>query len=73
MIKIDLFSDVICPWGFIGKRRFEKAVLQRPNIKTQIEWQAFQLNPNMPISGMSRKDYIEAKFIILPFIFLVTI
>ncbi len=62
MIKIDLFSDVICPWCFIGKRRFEKAVLQRPNIKTQIEWQAFQLNPNMPISGMSRKDYIEAKF-----------
>ena len=62
MIQIDLFSDVICPWCFIGKRRLERALKIRSNPKVDINWRAFQLNPDMPKNGIAREQYIEAKF-----------
>ena len=62
MIQIDLFSDVICPWCFIGKRRLERALKIRSNPRVDINWRAFQLNPDMPKNGISREQYIEAKF-----------
>jgi predicted DsbA family dithiol-disulfide isomerase len=62
MIQIDLFSDVICPWCFIGKRRLERALKERPEVKVNINWRAFQLNPDMPRLGMSRESYLETKF-----------
>ncbi len=62
MIQIDLFSDVICPWCFIGKRRLERALNQRSNPDVDISWRAFQLNPDMPKTGMDRDHYLEAKF-----------
>lgn len=62
MIQIDLFSDVICPWCFIGKRRLERALNQRSNSDVDINWRAFQLNPDMPKNGMLRDHYLEAKF-----------
>jgi predicted DsbA family dithiol-disulfide isomerase len=62
MIQIDLFSDVICPWCFIGKRRLERALKIRSNPRVDINWRAFQLNPDMPKNGITRKQYIEAKF-----------
>ena len=62
MIQIDLFSDVICPWCFIGKRRLERALNQRSNPDVDISWRAFQLNPDMPKTGMPRDHYLEAKF-----------
>lgn len=62
MIQIDLFSDVICPWCFIGKRRLEKAMAARPDQPVTIQWRAFQLNPDMPRDGMLRQHYVEAKF-----------
>jgi predicted DsbA family dithiol-disulfide isomerase len=62
MIQIDLFSDVVCPWCFIGKRRLEKAIAARPDKAVAIQWRAFQLNPDMPRDGMPRQHYIEAKF-----------
>ena len=62
MIQIDLFSDVICPWCFIGKRRLERALNQRSNSGVDINWRAFQLNPDMPKNGMLRDHYLEAKF-----------
>lgn len=62
MIQIDLFSDVICPWCFIGKRRLERALKVRSEVKVNINWRAFQLNPDMPRSGMSRESYLETKF-----------
>jgi predicted DsbA family dithiol-disulfide isomerase len=62
MIQIDLFSDVICPWCFIGKRRLERALNQRSNPDVDISWRAFQLNPDMPKTGMHRDHYLEAKF-----------
>jgi predicted DsbA family dithiol-disulfide isomerase len=62
MIQIDLFSDIVCPWCFIGKRRLEKAIAARPDKPVSIQWRAFQLNPDMPRDGMPRDHYVEAKF-----------
>ncbi|MCE2517647.1 MAG: DsbA family oxidoreductase [Alphaproteobacteria bacterium] len=68
-IRLDIFSDVICPWCFIGKRRLEAAVglynSGRPDtnlITLDITWRGFLLNPAMQRSGMDRKAYINAKF-----------
>lgn len=61
-MRIDIYSDTICPWCFIGKRRFEKALAQRPDLDIEIHWCAFQLNPDMPEAGMERQDYLETKF-----------
>jgi len=61
-MHIDIVSDVVCPWCFIGKRRLEKALTLRPEIEAEITWRPFQLNPDMPEEGMTRADYITAKF-----------
>lgn len=61
-MRIEIVSDVICPWCFIGKRRLEKAMAQRPEIEFEIGWRPFQLNPDMPREGADRKSYLEAKF-----------
>jgi predicted DsbA family dithiol-disulfide isomerase len=61
-LHIDIISDVICPWCFIGKRRLERALGLRPEIAADIAWRPFQLNPEMPREGMDRKAYIAAKF-----------
>jgi predicted DsbA family dithiol-disulfide isomerase len=61
-MRIDIVADVICPWCFIGKRRLEAALAQRPQIAPEITWRPFQLNPDMPADGMSREDYLVAKF-----------
>jgi len=59
---IDIFSDTICPWCLIGKRRLERALAQRPDLTFEIRWHAFQLNPGMPPDGMERTAYLAAKF-----------
>jgi len=61
-VHIDIVSDVICPWCFIGKRRLAHALEQRPELAVSITWRAFQLNPEMPEGGMARADYVAAKF-----------
>jgi predicted DsbA family dithiol-disulfide isomerase len=61
-MRLDIFSDVICPWCFIGKRRLERALKSRPVADLGIHWRAFQLNPDMPPEGMDRQHYIETKF-----------
>ena len=61
-MHIDIVSDVICPWCFIGKRRLESALAQRPGLTADITWRPFQLNPQMPPGGMPREDYFAAKF-----------
>jgi len=62
MLTIDLFSDLICPWCFIGKRRLEAALDMRDDLEVDIHWHAFQLNPMMPAEGMARDEYLAAKF-----------
>ncbi|MET1027139.1 MAG: DsbA family oxidoreductase [Dongiaceae bacterium] len=62
MMQLDVFSDTICPWCYIGKRRLERALKLRPQPELRIRWRAFQLNPGMPMGGMERQQYISAKF-----------
>ncbi|WP_114287347.1 DsbA family oxidoreductase [Candidatus Halocynthiibacter alkanivorans] len=62
MVKLDIISDPICPWCFIGKARLDRALEAHPDHPFQIEWHPFQLNPDMPAEGMGRRDYLEHKF-----------
>ena len=62
-LLIEIASDVICPWCYIGKRRLEKALaLLDGELEARVEWLPFQLNPDMPARGMARADYRRAKF-----------
>ena len=62
VMRIDIVSDTVCPWCFIGKRRLERALAARPRIEARITWRPFQLNPDMPADGLDRESYLEAKF-----------
>ncbi len=59
---VDIYSDTICPWCFIGKRRLERALAQRPQPEASFRWRPFQLNPDMPLEGMERQSYLSLKF-----------
>jgi predicted DsbA family dithiol-disulfide isomerase len=61
-MHIDIFSDTICPWCYIGKRRLERALAERPQEDVTIRWRAFQLNPDMPTEGLDRQTYLDLKF-----------
>ena len=62
MVKLDILSDPICPWCLIGKAQLERALEARPNHPFVIEWHPFQLNPDMPASGMSLEEYLSMRF-----------
>ncbi len=63
LLRIEIYSDVICPWCYVGKRRLERALGQlEDRVKAQISWRPFQLNPTMPEEGMDRTLYLRAKF-----------
>ena len=59
---VDIYSDTICPWCFIGKRRLERALAVRPQPDVIFRWRPFQLNPDMPVEGMERQTYLALKF-----------
>lgn len=61
-IKIDVVSDVACPWCYVGMKRLEKALAMTPEIETQVTWQPFQLDPSVPTSGRDIKEYYASKF-----------
>ncbi len=61
-VKLDVLSDPICPWCYIGKAHLDKALAEHPDHPFTIEWHPFQLNPEMPPQGMGRRAYLEAKF-----------
>ena len=61
-VKLDILSDPICPWCYIGKTHLEKALAAIPDHPFVIEWHPFQLNPDMPVGGMDRREYLETKF-----------
>jgi predicted DsbA family dithiol-disulfide isomerase len=60
-VTIDIYSDVVCPWCYVGKRRLERA-LDRLVVQAEVIWRPFELNPTMPMEGMDRTAYLEAKF-----------
>ncbi|PIB24758.1 polyketide biosynthesis protein [Amylibacter kogurei] len=62
MTKIDIISDPICPWCYIGKTRLDRALEANPEHDVVIEWHPFQLNPDLPADGMDRREYLETKF-----------
>ena len=61
-IKLDIMSDPICPWCYIGKAHLDRALQDHPDHPFAIEWHPFQLNPDMPREGMDRRSYLERKF-----------
>lgn len=60
--RLEIVSDVICPWCFIGKRRLEKALAAVPGLAVDVVWRPFELNPDMPEEGVVRSVYRSAKF-----------
>jgi len=61
MIRVNAISDVICPWCYVGKRRLEKAIAAH-GVPVKVGWLPFQLNPQMPKEGISRREYRTRKF-----------
>ncbi|TKB74089.1 MAG: DsbA family oxidoreductase [Nitrospira sp.] len=62
-LTIDIYSDIVCPWCYVGKRRLERALTQlNGGAHARITWRPFQLNPTMPLDGMDRTTYLKAKF-----------
>ncbi|MDO5657666.1 MAG: DsbA family oxidoreductase [Paracoccus sp. (in: a-proteobacteria)] len=61
-IRLDIFADPVCPWCVIGKAELDLALERRPDHPFAISWQPFQLNPEIPPSGMKHTDYMLAKF-----------
>jgi predicted DsbA family dithiol-disulfide isomerase len=61
-LTIDVVSDVVCPWCFIGKRRLEKALALKPEIPVEVRYHPYFLNPWVPREGMSREEYLTTKF-----------
>ena len=61
-MTIDVVSDVVCPWCYVGKRRLERALVQQSDEKVEIRWLPFFLDPSVPAGGIPRIDYITRKF-----------
>jgi predicted DsbA family dithiol-disulfide isomerase len=65
-LTIDVVSDIVCPWCYVGKRRLERALallaVQQPDVEPVVRWHTFQLNPDMAPEGIARADYVRNKF-----------
>ena len=61
-MQIDVISDTVCPWCFIGKRRLARAMALRPAIAFDVKWRPYRLDPTVPAGGMDRQAYMRAKF-----------
>jgi predicted DsbA family dithiol-disulfide isomerase len=61
-VRVDVVSDVVCPWCFIGKRRLEKAIALNPDITVEVHWRPYFLNDWIPRDGISREQYLTTKF-----------
>ena len=61
-MKVNVIIDTVCPWCYIGKRRFEQALALRPDLDVKLAWRAFLLNSEMPAGGIARNLYLTRKF-----------
>jgi predicted DsbA family dithiol-disulfide isomerase len=61
-MQIDVISDTVCPWCFIGKRRLARAMTMRPALAFDVKWRPYRLDPTIPKGGHDRKAYMRAKF-----------
>ena len=62
MVKLDIFSDPVCPWCYLGKANLERALEAHPDHSFEIEWHPFQLNPDMKPEGVAKREYLAARF-----------
>ncbi|MFC3087481.1 DsbA family oxidoreductase [Tabrizicola soli] len=62
MIRLDIFSDPVCPWCYLGKANLDRALAANPAHPFQIQWHPFQLNPDMPPEGVAKRAWLEEKF-----------
>jgi predicted DsbA family dithiol-disulfide isomerase len=62
MIRLDIFSDPVCPWCYIGKANLDRALADHPDHPFAVQWHPFQLNPEMPPEGVAKRSYLETKF-----------
>jgi predicted DsbA family dithiol-disulfide isomerase len=62
IMRVDIYSDTVCPWCYLGKRRFELALAGRPQYEPRINWRPFELNPDLPWEGVDRAGYLASKF-----------
>jgi predicted DsbA family dithiol-disulfide isomerase len=60
-MRIDIYSDTVCPWCYLGKRRFELAVAARPQYEPRVTWRPFELNPDIPAEGVDRAAYLASR------------
>jgi predicted DsbA family dithiol-disulfide isomerase len=60
-MRIDVYSDTVCPWCFLGKRRLELALASRPQYDTQLRWRPFETNPEVPIDGLPRASFLASR------------
>ncbi len=61
-VKVDVVSDVVCPWCFVGKRRLDAALARSDDAPVAVRWRPFQLDPTIPPQGLERRAYMRAKF-----------
>lgn len=61
-MRIEFIFDTVCPWCYVGKRRFERALAMRPGTRATIVWRPFLLNPDIPAEGIDRRAYLDRKF-----------
>ncbi len=60
-MRIDIYSDTVCPWCFLGKRRFESALAMRPQYEPHVRWRPFELNPDLPAEGVDRASFLATR------------
>ena len=61
-MRVDIFFDTVCPWCYVGKRRFDRALRLRLNLNPEIQYRSFLLNPDLPAAGVNRREFLERKF-----------
>ena len=61
-MRIDIYADTVCPWCYVGKRRFDLALAERPQYEVRVTWRPFELNPDLPWEGVGRAAYMASKF-----------
>ena len=61
-VRIDVISDVVCPWCFLGQKRLDRAIALADGIEVDVRWRPYQLDPTIPAEGLERKSYMLAKF-----------
>lgn len=61
-VRLDIFSDPVCPWCYVGKANLDRALEAAPDHPFIVQWHPFQLNPDMPPEGVDKRRYLEEKF-----------